>query len=212
MCRFFEQVQSRCQLRISPVHSPEVLQSKDAGTPSAAACQVVSLLAPAIVQAQPELFKRSRVTTMKYFEDHTEAEVVYYPGEYPLTEADIIRVAKKWDPQPFHIDKQAAEQSFFKGLVACSTHLYGISNILFFSLDEPLATVSSLGSTDVINHNPAYAGDILKVRSTCKSTRLSESKPSLGILEYFVELYNQNKVVVSSYTNSALYRLRPAHD
>jgi acyl dehydratase len=68
---------------------------------------------------------------MKYFEDHNEGECVHYPGEYHLTEADIIRVAKEWDPQPFHVDKEQAEASCFGGLVACTTHLYGLSNILF---------------------------------------------------------------------------------
>ena len=88
---------------------------------------------------------------MKYFEDHILEEKITYPGRYSLTEEEIVAVAKQWDPQPFHIDKEAAEKSYFKGLVACSTHLFGITSKLTFSDAEEWAIVSSMGNNNMKN-------------------------------------------------------------
>ena len=143
---------------------------------------------------------------MKYFEDSIVGKKLVYPETYELTESDIIRVAKEWDPQPFHIDPEAAKESYFGGLVACTTHLIGICSRLCFSDAEEWAAVSSLGATDLKNHKPARSGDILTLKSTCISKRESKSKPGLGIVVYMAELTNQDNDVVFSYVSSALHR------
>ena len=118
-------------------------------------------------------------------------------------------MGKAWDPQPFHIDKDAAENSFFGGLIACTTHLFGISSKLSFSSSEEWAAVSGLGITDVKNHAAARPGDTLELHATCIKKRDSESKPDLGIVEYYTELVNQNGEIVFSYVSSALHKKRP---
>ncbi len=146
---------------------------------------------------------------MKYFEDSVVDKKIVYPATYKLTEEEIIRMGQKWDPQPFHIDKEAAENSFFDGLIACTTHLFGISSKLSFSGSEKWAAVSGLGITDVKNHAPARPGDTLKLHAICIKKRDSKSKPDLGIVEYYTELVNQNSEVVFSYVSSALHRKKP---
>ncbi len=147
---------------------------------------------------------------MKYFEDSVVDRVLVYPGSYELTEEEILRVGKEWDPQPFHIDRQSAEESYFRGLIACTTHLFGISSKLTFSDSTQWAAVSSLGFTDVKNHAPARPGDVLTLRSTCIEKRESMSKPSLGIVSYRAELVNQDNDIVFSYVCAALHKRRPS--
>ena len=61
---------------------------------------------------------------MRYFEDF-EVGVWQENGTYEVTEAEIIEVAERWDPQPFHVDPVAAAESPFGGLVACSGVITG---------------------------------------------------------------------------------------
>jgi acyl dehydratase len=146
---------------------------------------------------------------MKYFEDSILDKKLVYPGAYELTEENIIRMGEEWDPQPFHVDKEAAKESYFGGLVACTTHLFGISSKLCSSGTTQWATVSALGTTDVKNRAPARPGDVLTLHATCISKRESKSKPELGIVEYHTALINQNDEVVFSYVSSALHKKRP---
>ncbi len=146
---------------------------------------------------------------MKSLEDHVIDQHITYPRSYTLTEEEILSVVKQWDPRPFHIDKEAAEKSFFKGLIACSTYLFGISSMLPFPDMEEWVIIGSLGSNNVKNNAPDRPGDILKLSVTCISKRKSEPKPGLGIVEYYVELNNQYDEVVFSYKNPGLHKLRP---
>ena len=144
-----------------------------------------------------------------YIEDLSEGFVIAPTRKHLVTEDEIIRMGKEWDPQPFHIDKKAAQASFFGGLVASTVHLYGIANILANTGEEKLESVSGLGMTDMINHKPAYVGDELDVRSTCLSVREAQSKPDLGVVKFKCELFNQNNDVIFSFVSSALSKKRP---
>jgi len=146
---------------------------------------------------------------MKYFEDHTVGDKITYPRSYRLNEEEIISVARQWDPQPFHVDLEAAKKSYFKGLIACTTHLFGISSKLPFPDTNDWAIIGALGSNDVKNSAPARPGDTLTLSATCIGKRKSESKPGLGIIEYYVELTNQNNTIVFSFRNSGLHQFRP---
>jgi acyl dehydratase len=58
---------------------------------------------------------------MRYYDDFEVGEVTVYPGRYTLTEENILAVGKEWDPYPFHTDPEAAKDTFYGGLVACTT-------------------------------------------------------------------------------------------
>jgi len=58
---------------------------------------------------------------MRYFEDFNSGDV-FELGEAVIAEAEILEFARKYDPQPFHVDKEAAARSMFKGLVASGWH------------------------------------------------------------------------------------------
>ena len=149
---------------------------------------------------------------MKYFEDFDLGDATVFPGRYQLTEDNIQAFASEWDPYPFHTDPVAASESFYGGLVASTAHLFAISIKLCHSLPEAHAAISSLGTTDMLNHAPAYAGDTLRTRSTTLEKRLSQSRPGLGIITAQSELVNQDDKVLFSYVNAALYQLKASNN
>ena len=145
---------------------------------------------------------------MKYYEDAVIGEKVIHQMKHVLTEEEIIRVGKEWDPQPFHIDKEAAEKSIFGGLIAANVHLYGISCKIGNSSTEKWAVVAGLGISSMKNYAPGRPGDTLMVHSTCINKKESGSKPGFGIIEFRVELMNQDQKVIFSYIVAGLYQMR----
>jgi acyl dehydratase len=115
----------------------------------------------------------------KYFlNDHTVGEVIQC-GAYELAKEEVIEFATKWDPQPWHIDEDAAKASFFGGLTACSAHIFSI-----FCITSPqwqngavMQALASLGFDEMRMHRPVYAGDTVRCVTTVESLRVSSSKP-----------------------------------
>ncbi len=146
---------------------------------------------------------------MKYFEDLTKGEVITFGYRYHVTEEEILEFAERWDPQPFHVDKEVAEKSMFKGLVASSIHIFAMwSSIGMRDGKNPLAAVSILGYNNIKITAPVRPGDTLHTRLIIESLRDSKSKPGLGIVELSGELYNQSEEKVFSVTEAFLIKRR----
>ncbi|MDD9940400.1 MAG: MaoC/PaaZ C-terminal domain-containing protein [Myxococcales bacterium] len=116
-----------------------------------------------------------------FFEDlHVDQELLI--GHWDLDESQIVEFAKQWDPQPFHIDSEAAAQSVFGGLTASSLHLFAICTRLFFDYPKPIATLAMLGKDEVRFPSPARVGDRLRYCTRCVEARPSRSKPDRGVV------------------------------
>lgn len=145
---------------------------------------------------------------MRNFESLSVGEKFFFQNSYSVTEEEVIEVASRWDPQPFHVDKEAAKQSIFGGLTASSVHLFAMM-IGIGTKDETvdhLNAVSVLGFDKVRVTHPARPGDTLYVRSEILALRRSKSRPDCGIVETFNEMYNQDDVVVMSLNNAFLVK------
>lgn len=140
-----------------------------------------------------------------YFED-IELGSSRTSGEMFLAEEDVIRFAREWDPQPFHVDVEAARRSQFGGLTACGVHVFCIASRLTHDF-KPLALIAGL-KQEVEFPNPARPGDRLKLTGRCVGKRPSESKPDRGILTFESEVTNQNGVLVLRMTSTLLVRRR----
>ena len=103
-------------------------------------------------------------------------------GCYRLTRDEIVDVARRWDPQPFHVDEAAAAASIFGGLTASSLPLFAICTRLFFDLADPFATLAMLGKDEVRFPNPARADDELRYVTECVEVRPSRTKPDRGVV------------------------------
>jgi acyl dehydratase len=102
---------------------------------------------------------------MKYFEDAEIDVVTVFPGRYTLTEENILAMGREWDPIPIHTDREKASATIFGDIVASTVHLFAIATKLSRTAEDEWAVVSSLGMSDLINHSPGYAGDILEADS-----------------------------------------------
>ena len=128
---------------------------------------------------------------MLYFDD---IEVGYQSevGTYTLTESEVIEFASTWDPQPFHIDKEAASASIFGGLTASSLHLFAICTRLFFNHDDRIQILAMLGKEAIRIPNPARPGDVLTYSTECIQKRPSSSRPDRGVITLKDTLANQD--------------------
>lgn len=128
---------------------------------------------------------------MLYFDD---IEVGYQSevGTYTLTESEVIEFASKWDPQPFHIDKEAASASIFGGLTASSLHLFAICTRLFFDHEDRIQILAMLGKEAIRIPNPAKPGDVLTYSTECIQKKPSSSRPDRGVITLKDTLANQD--------------------
>lgn len=149
---------------------------------------------------------------MKYFEDFELGAIEDSPRRYTVTEEEIVEFGTRWDYQPFHVDPQAAETSFFGGLVASSTHLFSIAVSLWCHADvdteNRAAAISALGFNNMKMKSPARPGDELKGTSTVIDKRVSKSNPGAGILVMQNTVSNQRDEIVFVYEHAALYQRR----
>jgi acyl dehydratase len=147
---------------------------------------------------------------VKYFEDLAVGQKWVHTGRYALTEAEIREVGERWDPQPFHVDPEAAKASIFGGLVASSVHLFAVMTAIGMGPEEePAAAVSALGFDKVRLHAPARPGDELSAHVEVIDSRPSRSRPELGIVRNAIELVNQRSEVVFSLETAWLVQCRP---
>ena len=146
-----------------------------------------------------------------YLDDHVVGDSVQC-GAYEVTAQEIIEFAGKWDPQPWHIDEEAAKASFFGGLTACSAHIFSIYCITSPQWQNGAVqqAMASLGFDELRMLKPVYAGDTLHCVTTFDTVRRSSSKPDRGIVVYASELINQNDEVVFSAKCSTLMARNPS--
>jgi acyl dehydratase len=147
----------------------------------------------------------------RYFEDFQEGETIEL-GSRPLSEAEIIQFARQFDPQPFHLDPDKAEDSIFGGLVASGWHTIGLYMRLL--VDNMLNDATSLGSPGLDNlrfSNPVRPGDTLTGRFTVLELRTSNSRPTVGIIKGKGEMLNQKGQVVLSLESIGFFGRRPTN-
>ena len=92
---------------------------------------------------------------MRYFDDFVVGERHDIPATYDMTEDEIVSFASKWDPQPFHIDREAAANSIYGTLTAAGTHIQAVVLFLAARLPEETAVLGALGYDEVRFHRPA---------------------------------------------------------
>ena len=144
-----------------------------------------------------------------YWEDFPVGDTMEM-GSHTFTEAEIIAFGRQFDPQPFHIDPEAANNSFFKGLIASGWHTCAIAMRLM--VDKYVARSASLGSPGLDNIRwlaPVRAGDTISYRRTTTAARASESKPGIGLVHSRWEAVNQRGETVMTMEGWGMFRRRP---
>ncbi len=133
----------------------------------------------------------------------------YTSDVYRVTKDGITAFAREFDPQPFHLDAEAAQASVFQGLSASGWHTAAIAMRLFMT--GPLQFVDGavgLGVDELRWPAAVRPGDAIQLETEILETRLSRSRTGYGIVRIRNLARNQNGVVVLSYTANALVRSR----
>lgn len=134
----------------------------------------------------------------RYFEDYLPGSIHEF-GSIPVDQDEVTSFAKRFDPQDFHTDPEAAKHTIFGGLIASGWHTAGLMMRLY--ADHYLSKVASLSSPGVDELRwklPVRPGDALSIRVTVTEARRSSSKPDRGIVRSLIEVLNQKQEVVMS--------------
>jgi acyl dehydratase len=117
-----------------------------------------------------------------YFEDFHPGQVIDL-GRRSVTEQEIVDFARQFDPQPFHVDRDAAAASIYGGVIASGWHT--CSMMMRLVVDGLMASASSMGSPGLDNVRwlqPVRAGDTLAVRYETTKVKASASRPDRGVV------------------------------
>jgi len=148
----------------------------------------------------------------RWFEDYLPGTTTEL-GSIRVDEAEVVEFAQRYDPQPFHVDHEAAAAGPFGGLIASGWHTCALMMRLL--VEQYLSPVSSLGSPGVDELRwlrPVRPGDELVLRTTVEDARRSASKPDRGIVRTRVELVDQEGRQVLRLLATNLVQARPVQD
>lgn len=148
------------------------------------------------------------MTDLQHYEDFPEGRVIGF-GTYHLSREEVLAYAREWDPQPFHIDEQAAEHSVLGGLAASG---WQTSAILIRLAVEAYANSSAAMASNSMEEvkwlKPVFAGETLTGRATVLSRRVSAKRPEMGILRMKFELLNAAGELKTEITGVQFMRVR----
>jgi acyl dehydratase len=145
-----------------------------------------------------------------YYEDFEEGSVERF-GSRTVTREEIVGFAAEFDPQPMHLDEQAARRTPLGGLAASGWHSCAIMMRLI--ADGFILESSCMGSPGVEELKwlkPVRPGDRLNVCRTVLEKRASKSRPEMGFVRFRFELLNQNGETVMEQTNFIMFGRRAA--
>ncbi|MGZ8782391.1 MAG: MaoC family dehydratase [Gaiellaceae bacterium] len=144
-----------------------------------------------------------------YFEDFSAGQVVEL-GSVAVTESAIVDFARAFDPQPFHVDPEAAKESVFGGLIASGWHTGAMWMRLY--VDSMLGGTAGRGSPGVEELRwlaPVRPGDTLTGRLTVLELSPSERNPDRGTVRIRGEMVNQDGFTVMAMTSRGHFGRRP---
>jgi acyl dehydratase len=130
-------------------------------------------------------------------------------GSHALDEAQIVAFAKQFDPQPFHLDAEAAKHTFFHGLAASGWHTAAITMRLLVEGGLPLAGGVIGAGGEIAWPMPTRPGDVLHVESEIMEIRPSKSRPDRGMVTVRSETKNQRGDVLQILTAKLIVPRRP---
>jgi acyl dehydratase len=146
---------------------------------------------------------------VRWFEDFAVGDVSEF-GPVTVTDAEIVEFAERFDPQPFHVDAEAAAASPFGGLIASGWHTTNLFVGMY--VRGVLLDSASLGSPGVEELRwlaPVRPGDELRGRSTVTEVRASSTNPARGTVLTTNEVVNQDGTVVMTMKARGFFARRP---
>jgi acyl dehydratase len=145
-----------------------------------------------------------------YLEDFAPGQVFGGATTIRVDAASIKRFAAEFDPQPFHLDEAAADQSFFRGLAASGWHTAAmLMRLLVDSELKPAGGIIGAGFEEFRWPRPVRPGDELRCETEVLEVRPSKSRPEQGLLKVRFTAFNQNNEPVQVMVGSLVVPRRP---
>jgi acyl dehydratase len=136
-----------------------------------------------------------------YYYGDLEVGDVYETGVYSITKEELVMFAEQFDPQPFHVDEEAAQESMFGGLVVSGLHTLCLSVRLFITEfiqgEEGVANMGGSGMDELRWHKPVRPGDTLHVRVKIVEKKISENRSDRGYIDFNLRAFTDGEEAMS---------------
>jgi acyl dehydratase len=149
--------------------------------------------------------------TSRYLEDFEAGQRFAGAGRIRIEPDRIRSFAAEFDPQPFHLDEQAARGSIFRGLAASGWHTASVTMRLLVESDlKPAGGIVGAGFDEFRWPRPVRPGDELRVESEVLEVRPSKSRPDQGMIKVRTTTLNQRDEPVQISVGNLVVPRRPA--
>ena len=146
-----------------------------------------------------------------YYLDDFAVGQVFATGRLKIDADQIKAFAKQFDPQPFHLDEEAAKNSVFRGLAASGWHTAALTMRLMAEGDfKPAGGIIGVGFDELSWSRPVRPGDELHAKSEILDVRPSKSRPDRGLIRVRTTTYNQNDEDVQSFVGNLIVPRHPS--
>ncbi|MCO5106289.1 MAG: MaoC family dehydratase [Burkholderiaceae bacterium] len=148
--------------------------------------------------------------TDRWLEDYVPG-AVHELGTFSVSEEEIVDFARRFDPQPIHVDPEFAASGPFGGIIASGWHTGSLMMRLYaLHYLSPASSLASPGVDELRWLRPVRPGDTVTVRVTVEDARPSESKPDRGVVRSRVELIDASGAAVMTMRAVNMVARRPA--
>jgi acyl dehydratase len=145
----------------------------------------------------------------RFLEDFAVGQV-YKTGRVRVEKDEIFAFARQFDPQPFHVDEDAARRSPFQGLAASGWHTAAMTMRLLVDGEfRPAGGILGVGFDELSWPRAVRPGDELHAESEVLEVRPSKSRPDRGMIRVRTTTFNQNDEAVQVFTGNLLVPRRP---
>lgn len=146
---------------------------------------------------------------IRWFDDF-EVDQKFVFGAWTMTEESMLEFARVYDPEPFHLDADAARALGWEGLIASGLQLVSIWRRLSKDAFPRCETVISPGWDDIRWLQPVCVGDVLCSQTEVTATRTLNSRPGEGLVKLHNSLVRHDGDPVAQFTANWFVRRRPA--
>ena len=141
----------------------------------------------------------------KHYLEDLQPGRIFHSGRLVVDEIQILKFAADFDPQPFHLDHEAAHKSIFGGLAASGWHTAALTmRLLVDSEFRPADGIIGAGIEELRWPRPVRPGDELRVESEILEVRVSRSRPEQGLIKVRNTTLNQDNEAVQVFVGNLL--------
>jgi len=143
-----------------------------------------------------------------HFEDFSPGQTLALDGRYEVTREEIVAFAERYDPQPHHLDDEAAKRTVLGGLAASGWHVCAMAMRLI--VDGLVAKAAAQGAAGVEECRwlkPVRPGDVLRLELEVLETRAPASRNDIGFVKIRWDIFNQSERVATM-VSAPMFRRR----